>query len=104
MRRMNSKDVEDIVISMLEEVSGLNSIDPSRLIGQELGVNGLESIEFMEEMERIFKISLDELVDQYSFMNEPGKFRKILGIKPNRVSDFTVNDLIRYVQSKLSNS
>lgn len=68
--------VESVIRHVLESVHGVkpNEIEPTSMIATELGLDGDDAVEFLEQLEEIFSVKLVDIQDE-RFWPEAGFFR-----------------------------
>jgi hypothetical protein len=68
-----------------------------QLIGQEIGLNGGDSVQFLDELEDRFGVSLEPLVQGKIIRDPPSSIRRLLELPGRQISDFTVAELVDYL-------
>jgi hypothetical protein len=96
-----SRSIEERIIAIIRSFVGPHVlVTHDKLVGQDLGISGGDSVEFLDELEINFEIDLDKLVLQSTFHSEPSWIGRLLGKKEGRaVADLTVGELIRYIEA-----
>lgn len=68
-----------------------------KFLGEEIGLRGGDSIQFLDEVEQSFSISLEPLLQRRARRENPNLIQKLLGISLKEHSDFTLNELADYI-------
>jgi hypothetical protein len=95
---LNSRNVEDRVKRMVERYRGRGG--PLRLadsLGRDLGITDEDSIEFMEEIEEIFNIDLNPLVDSNTIYVKGNWIDRLMGRKLIPMAEISLGQLIDYI-------
>lgn len=98
-----TESVLDQVLRVISSYTGTSvaAIDVDAKIGMDLGLNGGDSIEFLDELEITFGTDLSPLVDRHKIPNEIGPLRRLLKLGPTYSSDFTVRQLAEFLSTAI---
>lgn len=90
--------LENEVISILSRYSAKRSIQMDQMIGRDLGINGLDGVEIVEELQDGFAIDLSPLIKSHESFRPPRWIDKLQGKKVGPAeTDFTVRELIEFI-------
>jgi hypothetical protein len=91
-------EVEEKVVDLLRKYSGKKQVFLEQMINRDLGVEGWESIDLLQDLEESFNLDLDPLMQSVSSYLPPRWWDRILGRTHGpRVADLKVQELIAYV-------
>ena len=95
--------IEEQVIAALQRVSGRREISLSQLIGRDVGIYGGDGVELLNELEELFGVDLDPLMQEETHYLPPRWFDRLLGRERGPPSvDVTVRRLIDFIITGLN--
>lgn len=91
-------EVENKVINLIKDYSGRRNIMLDHMMNKDLGIEGWEGIDILQDLEEAFELDLDPLIQSVTWYLPPTWWDKLLG-RPNgaRIADLKVRELIAYV-------
>ena len=90
--------IEDDIISLIKRVSGCKHVDMDQMIGRDVGVYGFDGILLAEEVEEMFDVDLNPLIEVHTTYLPPNWWDRLIGRKQGpRSTDVRVRELIDYV-------
>lgn len=91
-------EVEEKVMALLRKHSGKEQVSLEHMVNADLGLEGWESIDLLEDIEDTFELDLDPLMRSATWYLPPKWWDRLLGkTRGARVTDLPVKDLIAYV-------
>ena len=96
MRVTNRPDLEEQVISILKAISGRKVITPEQLIGRDVGIYGLDSIEAVEQLEREFDLDLRPLIEAHLVTRRRTWLDRLTG-GGHPYADMAVTEVVDYI-------
>ncbi len=98
----DAKSLEEEIISILKRYSGRRTVELDQMIARDVGIYGGDGVEIANELEEIYKIDLDPLIQAHTTFLPPNWFDRLRGRKhgpPN--ADLTVRELIDYIAKEI---
>jgi len=93
--------LQEEIVSILKRYSGTKSIGLDEMIGREVGLNGMDGVEILYELEERFNVDLNPLIEAHTMYSPPSWFGRLLGREHGRpYADLTVRELIDYIASQ----
>jgi hypothetical protein len=90
--------VEEQVVSLLKDISGHKKVRLDEWIMKQVGVYGSDSIELLDQLEIIYKVDLDPLVQSFVTYLPMRWVDRLLGRKHGPIyCDMKGNDLVDYI-------
>lgn len=91
-------EVEEKSLELLRKYSGKKQVLLDHMVNGDLGIDGWDSIDLLQDLEEAFNLDLDPLVKSVTSYLPPRLWDRILGRKHGpRVADLKVRELIAYV-------
>lgn len=90
--------VESRVLDLAQRYSGKKVISLDQMLSKDLGIEGWEGIDIIQDLEEEFELDLDPLMQSVTWYLPPRWWDRLLGRTHGaRVTDVKVRDLIAYV-------
>ena len=93
------RSLEEEVISILRAVSGAKAIAADQMVGRDVGIDGLDGIEVVEQLEEEFGVDLRPLIEAHLIAPRRNWLDRLLG-RGFPHADVTVRELIDYIASR----
>lgn len=91
-------DVEVRIISVARRYYGRKDINIDQMMNKDLGIEGWDGIDIIQEIEEEFDLDLDPLMKSVTWYLPPTWWDKLLGrTRGARVTDLKLRELIAYV-------
>ena len=92
--------VEDRVIAVLKRFSARQQIDPDQLVGRDVGINGSDGVELLDELEELFGVNLEPLMQEETRYLPPRWIDRLRRREhgPSH-TDLTVRRLVEFIKA-----
>lgn len=94
-----NNDLFEGVLQIISSYTGKppETIDVDAKIGADIGLNGGDSVQFLDEIEERFGADLSPLIEKHKKPNKRGFLRMLFRMEPDYSSDFTVRQLVKFI-------
>jgi hypothetical protein len=89
------QELRDLVSSYLGRKLSKDSDD--KFLGREIGLQGGDSIQFIDEVEKLYSVPLASLLEQRLMRENQSFMGRLFGFSGHHHSDFTINELADHI-------